>query len=103
MSDEQEHAALLKALQKAVLRERKDVMALSESPRARALREFESTNCPVEGCGAAKARGQSFCSRCYFSLPKEMRDALYQRFGSGYEEAHEDAREFLEQERRAKS
>lgn len=74
-------------------------MPLSESPDQRTYREFESEQCPV--CNGKKRKRTGFCSRCYFSLPKDLRDALWQRFGNGYELAHEEAREWLEQERRA--
>lgn len=77
-------------------------MPLSKTPHERTWREFNAEKCSVEGCGNYKRKFQSFCSPCYFSLPGSMRKALYKRFGSGYEEAHEDAREWLEQERRAR-
>lgn len=76
-------------------------MPLSETPYQRAWREFTAEVCPVEGCGKKKRKHQSFCSKCYFSLSKDMQNDLYKRFGSGYEEAHEDARDWLEQDRRA--
>lgn len=76
-------------------------MTLSESPNARAWREFSGTECP--GCHGPKKKNNGFCSKCYYSLPKEMQKALWNRFGSGYEEAHEDARDWLEQEQRAKA
>lgn len=76
-------------------------MPLSESPRQRAHREFMDTKCCV--CGGKKPPKNGFCSRCYYSLPKTMQRALWQRFLEGYEEAHEEAREWLEQERRAKA
>ena len=76
-------------------------MSLTESPRAQALREFKGTDCP--GCGGKKKPRNGFCSRCYYSLPKDLQKALWQRFGLGYEEAHEDARDWLQQENRAKS
>lgn len=75
-------------------------MALSESLYHRALREFSGVVCP--GCEGAKKPNNGFCSRCYFSLSKEMQKSLWQRFGHGYEESHDDARDWLHQERRAK-
>ena len=75
-------------------------MALSESPRAQALRDLEGPLCAA--CGKAKMPKQSFCRPCYFSLPEDMRKALYRRFGSGYEEAYDDAKDWLIQERLAK-
>lgn len=74
-------------------------MALTESPNQQAWREFEELKCSV--CGNQKAKGMSFCRKCYFSLPPEMRQALYERFGSGYEEAYHEAKDWLNGERRA--
>lgn len=47
-------------------------------------------------CGNRKRRKQSHCSRCYFKLPPEMRQALYNRFDSGYQEAFRASMEFLQ-------
>jgi hypothetical protein len=44
-------------------------------------------------CGEAKLAGRSFCRKCYFSLPKAMRNALYQR--AGYVEAFRAALKLL--------
>jgi hypothetical protein len=74
-------------------------MPLSETPNQRAWREFAGQVCP--GCNNSKRPNNGFCSKCYYSLPKDMQKALWNRFGSGYEESHEDARDWLEQERRA--
>ncbi|MEQ1762560.1 MAG: hypothetical protein ABL984_05360 [Pyrinomonadaceae bacterium] len=38
-------------------------------------------------CGSRKIRKRSHCSRCYYSLPPEQRQALYNLVGDGYEEA----------------
>jgi hypothetical protein len=74
---------------------------ISESPRAQAWREFASEVCPA--CASPKRKANGFCSKCYYSLPEDMKKALWRRFGSGYEEAHEDARDWLQAEQRAKS
>ena len=74
-------------------------MPLSETPNQQAWREFSEVKCPV--CGNAKAKSQSFCRPCYFKLTVEMRTALYKRFGSGYEEAYWEAKDYLIQEQRA--
>jgi hypothetical protein len=74
---------------------------ISETPDRRVWREFQGATCPV--CGARKRPNNGFCSKCYYSLPKSMQSDLWKRFGSGYEEAHEDARDWLEQERRAQA
>ncbi len=47
--------------------------------------ELNGTLCQ---CGAGKAAKQTFCRKCYFSLPKLMRQALYRRIGNGYEAAY---------------
>ena len=57
------------------------------------LTELQSNECQ---CGRGKKSGKSFCYICYNKLPKEMRNPLYQRIGDGYEEAYEDAVEYLD-------
>lgn len=47
-------------------------------------------------CGSAKESRQTFCRRCYFRLPKELRIALYRRLGHGYEDAYQRAAKFLD-------
>ena len=42
-------------------------------------------------CGATKKERLTFCIRCHFKLPKEMRLALHQQIGKGYEEAYHAA------------
>ena len=48
-------------------------------------RELIGTTCR---CGNSKQTKQTFCRKCYYSLPPEMRRALYRRMGEGYEEAY---------------
>jgi hypothetical protein len=48
-------------------------------------------------CGAAKQRGRSFCYSCYMALPKDLRGALWKRMLCGYEEAYEEACQWLEE------
>jgi len=62
------------------------------------LFELVAERCPV--CGKHKRRDSSFCGPCYFSLPIEMRQALYRRFGEGYEQALAEAKEWLEREQK---
>lgn len=51
-------------------------------------------------CGSDKNRRQPHCSFCYHQLPPEQRNALYKRFGSGYEAAFSDSlRTLVELER----
>ena len=42
-------------------------------------------------CGNTKKPRMSFCQKCYFKLPRPMRNLLYNRIGDGYEEAWESA------------
>lgn len=46
-------------------------------------------------CGRVKIARQSFCGRCYKSLPAAMQRAMYRLIGNGYEEAYAKAVEFL--------
>lgn len=39
-------------------------------------------------CGAPKNGAHTFCGKCYFALPLNRRQALYQSIGEGYEEAY---------------
>ena len=39
-------------------------------------------------CGRAKRPMQSFCWQCYSALSLPTQNALYRRFGNGYEEAY---------------
>lgn len=57
------------------------------------LENFISTECSA--CGGVKKRKMSHCTVCYYRLPPTMRAALYQKFGSGYEEAFEAALSWL--------
>lgn len=52
-------------------------------------------------CGVTKAKQNGFCRACYFSLPKAMQRPLWQRFGEGYEFAHQAAREWLQKKKQA--
>lgn len=56
------------------------------------LNAFLSNECQ---CGRTKTKGYSFCFRCYKDLPDDMQKALYQKMGSGYESAYDEACEFL--------
>ena len=49
------------------------------------VRELVGTACR---CGKKKSARQTFCRACYFSLPKAMQQALYNRIGHGYEQAY---------------
>jgi hypothetical protein len=47
---------------------------------------FAGTRC--EGCQGTKKRHHAFCIWCYRELPKALQGALWQRFGSGFEQAY---------------
>lgn len=51
-----------------------------------------STECQ---CGAKKKTRMSHCSKCYYKLPPEARQALYQKFGCGYEQSYRKSLEIL--------
>lgn len=57
------------------------------------LHSLASEVCPH--CGATKTPRMTFCRKDYYALPKEMRQALYHRFGNGYEEAFHAAAAYL--------
>jgi predicted amidophosphoribosyltransferase len=59
-----------------------------------AVSSLASELCPA--CGGKKKFRQTFCARCYFSLPKAMQRATYARLGSGYQEAIVDALNYLQ-------
>jgi len=57
-----------------------------------AIDELGSTVCL---CGGPKERKKSFCVRCYFELPMELRRAMFKTFSEGYAEAYDEAKDFL--------
>lgn len=68
----------------------------SDITRARRLKILESLGSSTCGaCGGPKKPKMSHCRKCYYALPPSMRQALYQGFGAGYEEAYEASLEFL--------
>jgi ribosomal protein L40E len=58
-----------------------------------ALEDLLGTTC--KGCGGTKPSRMSHCRKCYFSLPKAMRRALYRRIGEGYEAAYTESLQHL--------
>jgi len=58
------------------------------------LRELRGVWCR---CGTKKITRNTFCNKCYWSLPEPMRRALYRHIGEGYEEAYAAAAELLDQ------
>lgn len=49
-------------------------------------------------CGKAKKPKNTFCYKCYKSLPAKMQKDLYRMMGDGYEEAVDAACIHLQQE-----
>ena len=58
------------------------------------LEELKSEECQ---CGNPKKSGNSFCYRCYSSLPSHLQRSLYRNFGNGYEEAYEESIQHLKE------
>jgi hypothetical protein len=58
-----------------------------------ALADLRSPKC---ACGAHKSPGKSHCRKCYFSLHRVMRHALYLPLQKGYEEAYAASLEYLD-------
>lgn len=56
------------------------------------LKELIGTACQ---CGSEKVKHQTFCRKCYFALPRHIQNRLYQKVGNGYEEAYQEAVDFL--------
>ena len=50
--------------------------------------------CP--SCGHGKNIRQVLCRVCYYSLPTDLRNRLYDKLGDGFEEAVDDALKWLE-------
>lgn len=63
------------------------------------IKELVGTKCR---CGSRKQSRMSFCGRCYHSLSKEHKSALYLPIGSGYESAYASAIDVLIEKRRIK-
>jgi len=59
------------------------------------IKEFASNECL---CGKPKKRGFSFCYKCYMALPHDLKRGVYQQLGFGYEEAFDEACEYLQSE-----
>jgi len=59
------------------------------------LESFKSDECL---CERPKKPRFSFCYRCYKALPLDQQRALYQAFGGGYEQAFDEACQYLQSE-----
>jgi hypothetical protein len=69
------------------------VKAITNERRLEILHSLGSSVCAA--CNESKQPRRSHCRRCYYALPAQMRHALYQGFGHGYEEAFEKSLAFL--------
>ena len=47
-------------------------------------------------CGRGKHPKKALCWTCYKALPRDKQQALYNPLGNGFEEAYEDAVQWLE-------
>lgn len=47
-------------------------------------------------CGNTKRTRNTFCGRCYFRLPMQLRNDLYKGVGNGYEQAYAAAISILQ-------
>lgn len=70
---------------------------ISKARRFEILRLLGTNTCSA--CAGWKQSQRSHCRRCYYALPVEMRQALYNRFGFGYEEAFETSLRYLEEQK----
>jgi hypothetical protein len=66
---------------------------LAESLEQIAIRELASDRCV---CGEEKVKNQSFCRKCYFTLPKQLRFELYKPISDGYAEIYDQAKQYLQ-------
>ena len=57
----------------------------------------------VCACTASKNPRMTFCGPCFYALKRDMRRALYNRIGNGYERAYGEARSELVRQGRVKA
>lgn len=71
--------------------------AMSQEQRDRIwyIKEFKGNEC---ACGKTKRERTAFCLSCFKLLPQTYKTALYQDIGAGYEEAYEDAIQWLREQ-----
>lgn len=70
----------------------KRIMTQEQRDRIWYIKEFKSNEC---ACGETKRPRSSFCHACFKALPSTYQHALYQKMGDGYEEAYENAIQWL--------
>jgi hypothetical protein len=61
------------------------------------VQSFRGVVCPV--CIGRKRPRNALCFACFCTLPAEMKQALDRRFGEGFEEAREEAVQWLRDQR----
>lgn len=61
---------------------------MTNEKRLELLAELRGTKCQ---CGKKKQARRTFCARCYYALPGQMRQDLYHLFGHGYEDSYATA------------
>lgn len=78
--------------QKSVVSRQKNTMTQEQKDRLWYVKEYKGNEC---ACGKTKRERTAFCYPCFQQLPRTYQMALYQDIGAGYEEAYEDAVEWL--------
>lgn len=61
--------------------------------RAAIIRNFFGVIC--RGCDGKKIPRSGFCASCYHRLPQRLKDNLWRRIGSGFEQAYQESYNFL--------
>lgn len=71
---------------------------MSPAQQKLSRREIYDRFCSREcaACGGRKAPNTGFCRSCYRTLPQAMKNALWKRFGEGFEAAYEQGLAWLQ-------
>jgi hypothetical protein len=70
-------------------------MTQEQKDRIWYIKEYKGNEC---ACGKTKRERTAFCYPCFQQLPRTYQMALYQDIGAGYEEAYEDAIQWLREQ-----
>ncbi len=70
-------------------------MTQEQKDRIWYIKEFKGNECV---CGGTKRPGSALCYGCFKLLPSSYQGALYLKIGDGYEEAYEDAIQWLREQ-----
>jgi hypothetical protein len=70
----------------------KPILTQAQKDALESVQTLKSGTCR---CGAAKQTGMAFCFACWRHLPENVRRALYQKIGQGFETAYRVACEYL--------